>query len=147
MRRYLLTLTAVLVLLAGCGGEGDEAVDSTDAEARQFIVEDSKQLFLGQHGRRYDTLHPAQQALVDRATFVECLGREAGAGGEVDVTVLESYETTETIPGTDIEADGLAVTVTISAQGQEGSTTRHAFQVGGQWRWAMSGDLLSTCTA
>lgn len=63
------------------------------------------------------------------------------------MTVLESYETTETIPGTDTEADGIAVTVTISARGQEGSTTRHAFLVDGQWRWAMSGDLLSTCTA
>lgn len=101
----------------------------------------------GRWGPAWDMLHPAQQALIPRDTFIERMSSEIGAlPAGVNVEVVGTYREPITIPGTALSASSTAVTTELSDGGQSTSRriTTHAVQVGGAWRWVMSTDALDT---
>ena len=135
--RMLLILT-VLVGLAGCRGG---ASSSTDREARQATSDLLTQVQQAQYGAVWESLHPAQQAMVPREQLVAC-GARFGPAFE-DFEIVEA--TTE-----DVTPDGVGATTAtvvtvnfdLTPEFDNGSSTpidrRFRFvKVDGRWRWLL----------
>lgn len=139
MRRWIVVV--LVVVIAGCGGGGGSSSTGGGGAAAAFraTVDEAGK---GQFGRLWESLHPAQKAKIDRATFESCYGDQV-AGVDVEgVEIVETYEEKADVPGTDLkDVPSTAVTakLTVSRAGQTASVTdtAHMFLVDGAWRWTM----------
>jgi hypothetical protein len=127
--QLVLVLGLMLVTAPGC------REDNSAAAMMRERLELSSQ---SEHGRVWDMLHPAHQALVTREQFVECgqVADEQGSPAIGDVDVLSEEAQTKTIPAIgDVE-----VTV-VTLEWQQGGDTRiaefDAIEVDGDWRWVL----------
>lgn len=141
MRRWLTV--GVLVLTVGCssGGSKDatEGPTTTTVDYRGAEVAlrlEIQQLSDGQYGRLYETLHPAQQALISRDKFVTCYEKIDTTGKITDVNVKEHYTEPDRIPGTDQDVASVALTISYSSDGEPDTATFHEYLVDGSWRWS-----------
>ena len=150
--RYVTPLiaAALLALIAsGCGnGGGGGGGGNNTGKAADFIRTVTTQFSRGQSGRLWDTLVPADQAVVSRARYMACQSNE---GFQIQkFKVLETYADPIDVNGTTTPATAVSVQVT----SDDGLTTAtmHAVRVAGKWRWILpAGDYAAykkgTCPA
>ena len=129
----LVILATAFTAACGGGGGGGGGAPSGKESAVDFVHRITVEFSRGQSGRLWDELHPADQAIVTRARFVQC---EHNDGFNLKrFKVLETYDER-------IDVDGKAspsTAVSIRATSEDGETTAtmHAVAVGGKWRWIL----------
>lgn len=129
--RYIIL---VAVLLAACGGGSEESAG--DAAKRQF-----QYLADAQHGRRWESLHPAHQAVASRDAFIEC-GDESDNGFQIeDIKIKETFAERQFVPELG-EVDTMQVTASVRVNGLNVTDTYTEVAVDGQWRWTTTKDAL-----
>jgi hypothetical protein len=135
-RSHVTGAIAVALLAAvatACGSSGSSATGSGSKSAAAFVKTVTTQFSRGQAGRLWDTLLPADQAVVSRARYTACQTNE---GFELQkFKVLDSYSDTIDVGGTSTRSTAVSVQVT----SDDGTTTAtmHAVSVGGSWRWIL----------
>ncbi|HEX7525148.1 MAG TPA: hypothetical protein VF327_02515 [Gaiellaceae bacterium] len=134
-RRYAAALAvAALVVAAAAGCGGSSGVGGSKQSAAYFIGQVTTQFSRGQSGRLWDTLHPADQAVVSRARYVQCQTNE---GFDLQkLKVLETYPETIDVAGKATPSTAVSLKTTAS----DGTTTAtmHAVLLNGKWRWILS---------
>lgn len=135
-RRYIAALAvAALVVGAstGCLGRGGGGGHSAQS-AGDFIREVTTQFSRGQSGRLWDSLHPADQAIVSRARYTACQSNE---GFDLKkFKVLETYADTVDIAGK--PEPSTAVSVQVTSDDGVTTATMHAVTLNKRWRWILS---------
>ena len=139
--RYGCALAAVAfvaALSAGCGGSsspsGTGGAATSGQSAATFIRGVTTQFSLGQSGRLWDTLHPADQAVVSRTRYMAC---QSNSGFDLkQLKVLDTFADPISIAGKTMSATAISVRTT----SDDGVTTAtvHAVRVQGNWRWVLS---------
>ena len=134
-RRYAAALAgAALVVAAAAGCGGSSGAGGGNKSAANFIDQVTTQFSRGQSGRLWETLHPADQAVVSRARYVECQTNE---GFDLQkLKVLETYPETIDVAGKATPSTAVSLRTTAS----DGTTTAtmHAVLLNGKWRWILS---------
>ena len=132
--RAILAVTAAAlaaVLGAGCGGGGGAGKAQT---APEFIRQVTMQFARGQSGPLWDTLHPADQAVVSRARYMAC---ESNEGFDLTkIRILQTYPDTVDVAGH--STPSTAVSIRATADDGITTATMHAVKVNGAWRWILS---------
>jgi len=135
VRRYVAALAgAALVAVAAAGCGGSSGAGGGNKSAANFIDQVTTQFSRGQSGRLWETLHPADQAVVSRARYVECQTNE---GFDLQkLKVLETYPETIDVAGKATPSTAVSLRTTAS----DGTTTAtmHAVLLNGKWRWILS---------
>ena len=135
-RRAAVLATAVFVaaVLAGCGGSGRSNTSGGGQSAADFIRQVTTQFSLGQTGPLWDTLHPADQAVVSRARYMAC---HTSSGFDLQkFKVIQTYADTVDVAGK--ATPSTAVSVRVTADDGVTTATMHAIKVNGKWRWILS---------
>lgn len=148
--RHLLTacgiFTLLAALLAACGDDDGGGPGS----AGDYITHLLSLVDKRQFGPEWDSLHPAQQALVPREKYIAC-STDARLPGVSGTDVLETYSEAVEIPGTTQLVDSTAVTVNIhETQGalkHDAKQTFHAVLLDGSWRWFLPDSAVSAYAA
>jgi len=134
-RRSVAALAgAALVAVAAAGCGGSSGTGGGKSSAANFIDQVTTQFSRGQSGRLWETLHPADQAVVSRARYVECQTNE---GFDLQkLKVLETYPETIDVAGKATPSTAVSLRTTAS----DGTTTAtmHAVLLNGKWRWILS---------
>jgi hypothetical protein len=130
----LATAGLIAAVLAGCGSSQSSGTTAGQQSAADFIRQVTTQFSLGQTGPLWDTLHPADQAIVSRARYMAC---HTSSGFD-----LQKFKVLQTYPDT-VEIAGKATpstAVSVRATADEGVTTAtmHAVSLNGKWRWILS---------
>jgi hypothetical protein len=135
--KHAATLAAaalVAALSTGCGAGGGSSAAGSKQSAADFIRQVTTQFSRGQSGRLWETLHPADQAVVSRARYTAC---ESNSGFDLrKFKVLETYAETVDIAGTSMPST--AVSVRTTADDGVTTATVHAVSLNGKWRWILS---------
>ena len=87
----------------------------------------------GQAGRLWDSLTPADQAVVTRARYTACQSNEGFALQKFKV--LETYADTIDVAGK--PTPSTAVSVQVTSDDGLTTATMHAVSVAGTWRWIL----------
>ncbi|MGZ4413566.1 MAG: hypothetical protein ACXVRZ_04185 [Gaiellaceae bacterium] len=135
-RRAAVIATAAFVaaVATGCGGGGGGGTAGGQQSAGDFIRQVTTQFSLGQTGPLWDTLHPADQAIVTRARYMAC---HTSSGFDLQkFKVLQTYADTVDIAGK--ATPSTAVSVRVTADDGVTTATMHAVKVNGKWRWILS---------
>jgi hypothetical protein len=138
-RTYAVLLAAAVLAVsvaAGCGGGGgsNPSSSSSTQSAADFIRQVTTQFSRGQTGPLWDTLHPADQAVVSRARYMQC---HTSSGFDLQrFKVLQTYPDTVDIGGK--QTPSTAVSVRVTADDGVTTATMHAVRVGNRWRWILS---------
>jgi hypothetical protein len=129
----VLAVAALVAALAtGCGSSS--GTGGSGNSAGDFIRQVTTQFSRGQAGPLWDTLHPADQAIVSRARYMAC---QSNAGFDLTkFKVLQTYADTVDIGGT--ATPSTAVSVRVTADDGITTATMHAVKVKGAWRWILS---------
>ena len=125
--------TLVLAFAAGCGSNGGGS-GTRSQSASDFIRQVTSQFSRGQAGPLWDTLHPADQAVVSRARYMACQSNE---GFDLtSIKVLQTYADTVDIAGKPTPSTAVSIKVTTD----DGITTAtmHAVDLGASWRWILT---------
>lgn len=123
--------TAIVILASGCGSGGSASGTSS---AAAFVRQVTTQFARGQSGRLWDSLHPADQAVVSRARYMACQSSE---GFEIQkFKTLETYADTIDVAGRATRST--AVSVQVNSDDGVTTATMHAVKVAGAWRWVLS---------
>ncbi len=138
-RAAFVAAGALVALLAtGCGASSNPGSAGnpgrTTQSAADFISQVTTQFSRGQTGPLWDTLHPADQAVVSRARYMACQSNEGF--DLLKLKILQTYADTVAIAGTSTPSTA----VTLRTTADEGTTTAtmHAVKVDGRWRWILS---------
>lgn len=129
------TLTLVVAVSTGCGGGGGGGggAGGGSQSAADFIRQVTTQFSRGQSGRLWDTLHPADQAIVSRARYTTC---QSNSGFDLQkFKVLETYADPVDIAGK--TSPSTAVSVQVTADDGVTTATMHAIRLNGKWRWTL----------
>jgi hypothetical protein len=127
---------AVLIaaVLAGCGGSGSGSTSGGGQSAADFIRQVTTRFSLGQTGPLWDTLHPADQAVVSRARYMAC---HTSSGFDLQkFKVIQTYADTVDVAGK--ATPSTAVSVRVTADDGVTTATMHAIKLNGKWRWILS---------
>ena len=103
---------------------------------------------MGQTGRAWDLILPAQRSLLSRESYIEC--QDGSPFDVVGVEIVDKYE--ERFPAAGLgEQDSVAMTarVTVSAVGEEFTETDtfHAYGEGGRWYVSLSDETFACAQA
>ncbi len=131
----LLAVALVVVVATACGsGSGSGTTGGSSAKgAADFIRTVTTQFSRGQSGRLWDTLVPADQAVVSRARYTACQSNE---GFQLQkFKVLETYADTIDIAGK--ATPSTAVSVQVTSDDGLTTATMHAVSIAGTWRWIL----------
>lgn len=132
-------LAAAIVVLAVRSGDESEAEPGQRPGA--FMEQVYRSLLVGRHGGAWDLLHPAHQALVTRARYVEC------AAEWPPTPKLQRFEVLEVssaplevplIPEKESTVVRYRVTVGAGSELDRFTATGHAVAVNGRWRWVLT---------
>jgi hypothetical protein len=130
----LATAAVVAAVLTGCGGSGGGGTAGGQQSAGDFIRQVTTQFSLGQTGPLWDTLHPADQAIVSRTRYMAC---HTSSGFELQkFKVLQTYADTVDVAGK--ATPSTAVSVRVTADDGVTTATMHAVKLNGKWRWILS---------
>jgi hypothetical protein len=130
----LTTAALIAVTLTGCGGSRNSGTPGGQQSAADFIRKVTTQFSLGQTGPLWDTLDPADQAIVSRARYMAC---HTTSGFDLkDFKVLQTYPDTVDIAGK--ATPSTAVSVRATADDGVTTATIHAVNINGKWRWILS---------
>lgn len=154
MRRLLLTVVVTLVLFGcsndssseGSAGTTTSTAAGIDLDGAEVALRDQfKRLANGQYGPLWDSLHPAQQALIARSDFINCYRRQATSFKLSSLEIKSRYTEVAKVPGTDSEVETVALTASYETRaGATDTATFHEVDVNGSWRWAMSDPTVCT---
>lgn len=144
----LIAAALLAAAATGCGSSGGAAATtgSSSKAAAAFIQAVTTQFSRGQSGRLWDSLVPADQAVVSRARYMACQRNE---GFEIQkFKVLETYADTIDVGGK--PTPSTAVSVQVTSDDGLTTATMHAIPLRGTWRWTLpAADLAafkqSTC--
>jgi hypothetical protein len=135
--RWLPFALAILLVLAGCGGDVDPGRTPAGLAQVRFLSD----LYNGRVERAYDTLHPAFQRVVPRSKFVQCT-RRAGLGGLDSIEILDVYDDPVRLPDGS-KAGAKAVRVRLTSDSGDATTfVSHQVKVGPRWRWILNSAAL-----
>ena len=130
----LATAALVAAVSTGCGGSGSSGTQAGQQSAADFIRQVTTQFSRGQSGPLWDTLHPADQAIVSRARYMAC---QSNSGFDLQkFKVLQTYPDTVDIAGK--ATPSTAVSVRVTADDGITTATMHAVKLNGKWRWILS---------
>ena len=130
----LATAAVLAVILTGCGGSGNGGTTRGRQSAADFIRQVTTQFSLGQTGPLWDSLHPADQAVVSRARYMAC---HTSSGFDLQkFKVLQTYADTVDVRGK--ATPSTAVSVRVTADDGVTTATMHAVKLNGKWRWILS---------
>ena len=130
----VLAVAAIVVALTtGCGSSGGGSGTSSQSAA-DFVRQVTTQFSRGQSGPLWDTLHPADQAVVSRTRYMACQSNEGF--GLTKVKVLQTYADSIDVAGK--STPSTAVSVKVTADDGTTTATMHAVKVNGTWRWILS---------
>jgi hypothetical protein len=135
-RRIGLLAIAALVaaLAAGCGSSGGGGSGGSSQSAADFIRQVTTQFSRGQAGPLWDTLLPADQAVVSRSRYMAC---QSNSGFDLmKIKVLQTYPDTVDVGGK--STPSTAVSVRVTADDGTTTATMHAVNLNGSWRWILS---------
>lgn len=123
------------------------ALSANGQTARAFTVHVSALNSDARYAEMWSLLHPAQQRVLKRSTFVTCERKSYGAPRDDSVTAIGTRATSVAISGTRLRAPGVAVSfVLVSSQGKTyGPYVQNVVRVNGTWRWVMRGDDFRAC--
>lgn len=137
MRWIAGAVIAAAAIAAACGGSDGNNASGPATALRTFFEQADR----GQWGRQWDTLHPAQQALIRREAFVTCRTADLSGFSLEDLDIVETFGEPTVVPGTDLEVERVAVTFAL--EGAFGLLTfddRDTAQLvlfGEKWTWLM----------
>lgn len=130
----LAAAALVSALVAGCGSSGTSSTAKSGGSAADFIRLVTTQFSRGQTGPLWDSLIPADQAIVSRARYMEC---HPASGFDLQkFKVLQTYADTVVVAGK--ATPSTAVSVRVTADDGVTTATMHAVRVKGTWRWILS---------
>lgn len=130
----LATSALVAAVVTGCGAGGGGGAKGGGQSAADFIHQVTTHFSLGQTGPLWDTLHPADQAIVSRARYMAC---HTSSGFDLKkFKVLQTYPDTVEIVGK--ATPSTAVSVRVTADDGVTTATMHAVSLNGKWRWILS---------
>jgi hypothetical protein len=137
-RAVAFIAVAVLATVAtACGSSGSSSTGTTGGSSQSaaaFVKTVTTQFSRGQAGRLWDTLLPADQAVVSRDRYTACQSNE---GFQLQqFKVLETYGDTIDVGGK--ATSSTAVSVQVTSNDGMTTATMHAVLVGGKWRWILS---------
>lgn len=135
----LAALAAATVVLAVRSGDETQAEPAEPPGA--FMEQVYRSLLVGRHGGAWDLLHPAHQALVTRARYVECAADWPPSPKLQTFQVLDVFPDpleVPLIPETSSTAVRYRVTVGAGSASDSFTATGHAVAVDGRWRWVLS---------
>ncbi len=135
-RGAVVLATAALgaAVLTGCGGSGGGSTVRGAQSAADFIDQVTLQFSRGQTGPLWDTLHPADKAIVSRARYMAC---HTSSGFDLQkFKVLQTYPDKVEIAGR--PTPSTAVSVRVTSDDGVTTATMHAIKVKGTWRWMLS---------
>lgn len=138
----MLVLAPIGILLAGCGSSRHHSSarnHALDQSAARFVVRTQAELRLGEFGRAWRTLAPAERRLISARRLASCYPRNEFA---TTVTFHASRvgDVSWTVPGTSAPAAAKEVTVTATSPGRPKETfTQHLVRLHGRWAWMLSG--------
>jgi hypothetical protein len=135
----LATAALVAALSTGCGSSNSSYGGGGSQSAADFIRQVTTQFSRAQFGPLWDTLHPADQAIVSRARYMAC------QGSGFDLTkfkVLQTYADTVYVAGR--STPSTAVSVQVTSDDGLTTATMHAVTINGKWRWILSPSQYST---
>jgi hypothetical protein len=142
MARVLLAF-AVIVLVAGCGGEIDPARTPAGSAQVRFL----ENIYNGRYAQAYTELHPAYQRLVSKGRFVSCT-RQLGLGGLDSVEVLDVYDDPVRVPEAgEVKAKAVRVRLIPTTGTAPAPLVNHEVKVGSQWRWVLNQEWAGAYTA
>lgn len=145
MKAMLIGLALCGLMLAACGGDDAKPVAAVVSGAPKETAFDALRRQLrylgdGQAGRAWQEIHPAQQALIPQALYVQCVSA-AGSFDVSNIKIKESFGESMRIPGTTIDAQSTALTVSYTIKRGllelEDTDTFHEIAVDGQWRFTV----------
>lgn len=123
----------VATVSTGCGGGGGTGAGGGKTAA-DFIRRVTTQFSLGQSGPLWDSLHPADQTVVNRARYMACQSNEGF--GLRKVKVIQTYADTVDIAGK--ATPSTAVSLRVTADDGVTTATMHAVKLNSKWRWILS---------
>ena len=132
-RRPISAVVAATLLgvSAGCGAGGS---NTRSQSASDFIHQVTVQFSRGQAGPLWDSLHPADQAVVGRVRYAAC---QSNVGFDLKrFKVLQTYPDTVNVAGK--ETPSTAVSVQVTSDDGVTTATMHSVLVNGKWRWILS---------
>lgn len=132
-RLIAAALVAVVATGCGSGSNGGSTAGTGPKAAANFIRDVTTQFSRGQAGRLWDSLTPADQAVVTRARYTACQSNEGFALQKFQV--LETYADTIDIAGK--ATPSTAVSVQVTSDDGLTTATMHAVSVAGTWRWIL----------
>lgn len=147
----IIAATAFVAFTAGCGSSPSATSSPTSSHsvtqqnAGDFAKEYIERAELGQWGREWSTLHPAEQKIVSRDAFMSCRSDDA-IPAMTDITVVDEYKEPVEVVGLG-DVPSTAVTIKLKMEGDEQSFTVHAIAVNGSWHWVMPTDGIATYKA
>ena len=116
-----------------CGSSGGSASSGSSKSAATFVKDVTTQFSRGQAGRLWDTLVPADKAVVSRARYMACQSNE---GFDLQrFKVLDTYSDTIDVGGR--ATPSTAVSVQVTSDDGITTATMHAVSIGGNWRWTL----------
>ena len=123
------------MLASACGSSGGSGTTGAtgSTSAAEFIRSVTTQFSRGQSGRLWDTLVPADKAVVSRARYTACESNEGF--GLQKFKVLETYADTIDVAGK--ATASTAVSVQVTSDDGLTTATMHAVSIGGEWRWIL----------
>ena len=130
----MLAMTALVIVVATACGTTTGTSGESPQSAADFVRQVTTQFSRGQSGLLWDTLHPADQAVVSRARYMACQSNEGF--GLINVQVLQTYADTIDVAGK--QTSSTAVSVKVTADDGTTTATMHAIKVNGKWRWILS---------
>lgn len=134
-RASLLLLPVLLLVVAGCGGD-DEDADEPGAFMAQVFTDKLE----GNYTRYWEALHPAQQAVVPQEQLAECLST-AEQPELVGVRELDVYDDSldlQGIPQREAKVVSLRLETREGGEVARNLVTAYAVEVDGSLRWIMS---------
>jgi hypothetical protein len=112
-----------------------------DTAAVAAMMQLFDQLDQQQYGQAWESLHPAQQALIPQQIYTTCTAKLAASATASNVSVVATHHEQVAVPGTKVTAEAVTITVKSNAQvvsGEQPATdTFHEFYVDGSWRWTV----------
>jgi hypothetical protein len=129
----LIAAALVAVVSTGCGSSGGSSAGTSPKSAANFVRNVTTQFSRGQAGRLWDSLTPADQAVVTRARYTACQSNEGFALQKFKV--LETYADTIDVAGK--PTPSTAVSVQVTSDDGLTTATMHAVSVARTWRWIL----------
>lgn len=125
----------VLAVATGCGSNSNSSSSAGSSQsASEFVKQVTTQFSRGQAGPLWDSLHPADQAVVSRARYMACQSNEGF--GLTKLKVLQTYPDTIDVAGK--STPSTAVSIRVTADDGNTTATLHAVKINGAWRWILS---------